>query len=82
MIIALSSGLIAAIASSTRPWYVSRNVFPCFRKSSKKITRSSEKPQSPFASQTTTRSTRVSPRTGSTFSSCSSFSTKHSLASE
>ena len=82
MIIAVSAGPIAARRSSTAAGWDSANVVPCFRKSSKKLTRSSVKPQSPFASQTTMRSSFVSPAIARILSSCSSFSTKMSRASE
>ena len=82
MIIAVSSGETWASRSSSRRGAALRSASPSFSKSSWKTTRASWKPHSPLGSQTTIRSTRVRARMGSTFSSCSSFSTKITRASE
>ena len=82
MIIAVSSGATPASVRSSRPGSATRSASPSFSKSSWRTTRGSLKPHSPLASQTTIRSTRVCGRMGSTFSSCSSFSTKITRASE
>ncbi len=82
MIIAVSPGDTRASSASRRPGSEARSRSPSFSKSSWKTTRGSRKPHNPFASQTTIRSTFVCGRMGSTFSSCSSFSTKMTRASE